>query len=57
MKRFFIELINTIHKQKIEMSILDYDFPCKTCRYHSINSGVCTIFNRQSLEARKNEFL
>jgi deoxycytidylate deaminase len=57
MKRFFTELINIIHKQKIEKSLPEYDFPCKTCRYHSINSGVCTIFNRQSQEARKIEFL
>ena len=32
-----------------------FGIDCKKCRYFSKNSGICTIFNRQSLEARKNE--
>lgn len=32
-----------------------FDIDCKKCRYFSKNSGICTIFNRQSFQSRKKE--
>ena len=63
MKKYFVKLINlenlvnlvNLKKRKV---ISQNKFPlCNTCKYRSENTNICTIFNRQSIEARKNEFL
>lgn len=59
MKTFFNKIINfkIFNKNKLEYPIIHFSHTtqCKNCRYYSENTGVCTIFNRQSVEARKNE--
>jgi hypothetical protein len=61
MKKYFIRLINLKIFQRnndhLPISISNFNPPCNTCRYYSENSEICTIFNRQSIEARKNEIL
>jgi len=61
MKKYFVKLMNIVNLVNLEkrkiIPIFQNKFPpCKTCRYHAENTNICTIFNRQSIEARKNEF-
>lgn len=60
-KKCFEKLINLkifqINKNHLPSPIFNFNPKCNICRYHSENTEVCTIFNRQSMEARKNEFL
>jgi len=62
MKKYFVKLENLVKLINLEkrkpISISQNKFPlCNTCRYRSENTNICTIFNRQTIEARKNEFL
>jgi hypothetical protein len=61
MNNYFIKLINNLKlMSKINStSIVNQNFEkqCSKCRYFSKNSGICTIFNRQFTEARKNNLL
>jgi len=50
---FIKNLIKVFEKPPTNTKYFDID--CKKCQYFSKNSGICTIFNRQSLEARKKE--
>ena len=60
MKHFLIKYIPFIKNlckvfEKSPTNTKYFDIDCQKCRYFSKNSGICTIFNRGSLEARKNE--
>ena len=58
MKKYFVKLINLkFFEKKIIGPIINFNPKCNICRYYSENTEICTIFNRNSMEARKNEIL
>jgi len=61
MKYYFTKLVNfkILNKNKIEKQsfIVNSLLQCKKCIYYSKHSGICIIFNKQSVEVRKSDFL